>query len=103
MSLATNLNKYLNDHFGLAADMCFTLCSSFPRYNILCQEEINIVNTNHLLDKLSGLRYEVFTAVKSQVKVFWVVASCSLAVGYRRFGGPRCLHLQGDGSSNVLK
>jgi hypothetical protein len=31
-----------------------------------------------------------------QVKVFWVVTSCSVVVGYQRFGGPCCLHLQGE-------
>jgi len=32
-----------------------------------------------------------FTAVKFRVEVFWVVTR----VGYQRFGGPCCLHLQG--------
>jgi hypothetical protein len=31
-----------------------------------------------------------------QVEVVWVVASCSITVGYQRFGGPCCLHLQGE-------
>jgi len=31
-----------------------------------------------------------------QVEVFWVVTSCSVVVGYRRFGGLCCLHLQGE-------
>jgi hypothetical protein len=35
-----------------------------------------------------------------QVEVFWGVTPSSVAVGYRRFGGPCCLHLQG-GSSKV--
>jgi hypothetical protein len=35
-------------------------------------------------------RFEVFTAVKIQVLVFWVVTLCSVVVGYRR------LHLQGE-------
>jgi len=30
-----------------------------------------------------------------QVEVLWVVMPCSVVVGYQRFGGPRCLHLQG--------
>jgi hypothetical protein len=29
-----------------------------------------------------------------QVEVFWVVAMCSVAVGYRHFGGSCCVHLQ---------
>jgi len=28
-----------------------------------------------------------------QVEVFWVVTPCGVAVGYRLFGGPCCLHL----------
>jgi hypothetical protein len=31
-----------------------------------------------------------------QVEVFWVVTPCYVVVGYQRFGGPCCLHLQGD-------
>jgi hypothetical protein len=27
------------------------------------------------------------------VEVFWVVTPCCVAIGYRRFGGPCCLHL----------
>jgi len=30
-----------------------------------------------------------------QVDVFWVVTVCIVVVGYYRFGGPCCLHLQG--------
>jgi hypothetical protein len=39
--------------------------------------------------------FEAFTAVKIQVEVFRVVTPCSVVVGYQRFGGPYCLHLQG--------
>jgi hypothetical protein len=35
-------------------------------------------------------------AVMFQVEAFWVVTPCSVVVGYKRFGGPRCLHLQGE-------
>jgi len=42
--------------------------------------------------------------VKIQVEVIWVVTPCSDMVGYERFGGPCCLHLQGeDGGSKVLR
>jgi len=41
-------------------------------------------------------RFEVFTAVKIQVQVFWVVMPCSVAVRYRCFGGPCCFHLGGE-------
>jgi len=28
--------------------------------------------------------------------VFWIMTPCSDVVGYRRFGGPCCLHLQSE-------
>jgi hypothetical protein len=31
-----------------------------------------------------------------QIEVFWLVTPCSVVVGYRRFGSPYCLHLQGE-------
>jgi len=34
------------------------------------------------------VRYEVFTAVKIQVKFFGVVMPCSVVVGYQQFRGP---------------
>jgi hypothetical protein len=37
-----------------------------------------------------------------QVEVFWVVTSCSAVVGYRRFGGPYCLHHPGNGGGNFV-
>jgi len=33
-------------------------------------------------------------AMKIQVVVMWVVTPCNDVVGYRRFGGPCCFHLQ---------
>jgi hypothetical protein len=51
-------------------------------------------------------RFKVFTTVKILVEVFWVVTPCSVVVGYQRFGGPFCLHLQGeveDGGSTILQ
>jgi len=38
-------------------------------------------------------RFEVFTTVKIQFVVFWLIAPCSVVVGYQSFGGPCCLHL----------
>jgi hypothetical protein len=49
------------------------------------------------LDKQTGVRFAVSTAVKIQVEVFWVMTLCSVVVGYQRFGGPNCFHLQGKG------
>jgi hypothetical protein len=39
--------------------------------------------------------FGVFTAVKIQVDVFWVLTPCSVVVGYQRFRDPRYLHLMG--------
>jgi hypothetical protein len=39
---------------------------------------------------------DIYTTVNIQVEVFWVVTPCSAVVGYHRFGGPCCLHLQGS-------
>jgi len=33
-------------------------------------------------------RFKVFTEVKIQVEVFWVVMPYSVVVGYQRFRGP---------------
>jgi hypothetical protein len=41
-----------------------------------------------------GERFEIFTAMKIQIVIFWVVTPCSNMVGYQRFGGPCCFHLQ---------
>jgi hypothetical protein len=41
-------------------------------------------------------RFKVFTAVKIQVEVFWVVTPCSVVVGRQRFETPCRLHLQGE-------
>jgi len=38
-------------------------------------------------------RLEVFTPMKFQVEIFWVVTPFSTVVWYQRFKGPCCLHL----------
>jgi hypothetical protein len=35
-------------------------------------------------------RFEVFTAVKIQVAVFWIMTPCNDVAGYQRFGRPCC-------------
>jgi len=37
------------------------------------------------------------------IQVVWVIIPCSDVVGHQYFGGPCCLHLQGDGGSMVLQ
>jgi hypothetical protein len=36
-----------------------------------------------------------------QVEFFWILTPCSVVVGYQRFGGPCCLHLQDNNVSDV--
>jgi hypothetical protein len=40
-------------------------------------------------------RFEVLTAVKMLIVVFWVVTPCSLVGGYQRLGGTYSFHFQG--------
>jgi hypothetical protein len=39
-----------------------------------------------------GARFEVFTVLTNQIKVFWVVIPCSVAIGYQCFREPCYLH-----------
>jgi hypothetical protein len=41
------------------------------------------------------MRFEVFTAMKMPMLIFWVVTPCELVGRYQRFGGTYCLHLEG--------
>jgi hypothetical protein len=49
-----------------------------------------------VIQRKAASRFQVFTAVKIHVEVFWVVTPCSVVVGYERFGRPCCLCLQGE-------
>jgi len=40
--------------------------------------------------------FEIFTAVRIQTVVFWAATPSGVVVGYQRFGGPCCLHFQGE-------
>jgi hypothetical protein len=51
-------------------------------------------NNTNLLKKVKYFaRFEGFTAVKIQIKFFWVVTSCRVVAGYQRFRGSYYLHL----------
>jgi hypothetical protein len=61
-----------------------------------------IASTNDKTRNLSS-SFEAFTAVKFQVKVFWVVTPCSVVIGCQRFRGPYSLNLHPeDGGSMDL-
>jgi expansin (peptidoglycan-binding protein) len=47
------------------------------------------------------VRFEVFTVVKIQVEVFWIVAPCSVAVGYN-ISEDLSLKMEAAKSSNHL-
>jgi hypothetical protein len=36
--------------------------------------------------------FELLTVMKIQIEVFWVVITCSVVVGYHRFGGSCWFH-----------
>jgi hypothetical protein len=40
------------------------------------------------------MRFEVFTAVKMLMMVYWVATTCGLENRYQRFGATYCLRLQ---------
>jgi len=48
----------------------------------------------YLRIKTYTARYEIFTAMKIQVMVFWVVTMYSVVARFLHFRGPSCLHLQ---------
>jgi hypothetical protein len=49
-------------------------------------------------------RLELCTGMKSQLAIFWVVTSCSVAVGYWRFGEPCCFNFQPeDGVKDIMR
>jgi hypothetical protein len=41
-------------------------------------------------------KFEVLTAVKMLIVVFWVMTLCDLVGGYQHFRGKYCLHLQDE-------
>jgi hypothetical protein len=49
----------------------------------------------YLTIQIKTARFEVFTAMKIKVAVFWVVTTCNDVVGYQSFGWLCSLHFQG--------
>jgi hypothetical protein len=62
--------------------------------------EIFSLDTIQCLYRKMYARYEGFTVVKIQVKVFWVVTPCSVVVEYQQFGGT--LKMEAARSSKML-
>jgi len=48
------------------------------------------------------MRDDVFPAMKLRIAVLWAVIPGTGVTGYRRFGGPRCLHLLGENGGSVV-
>jgi hypothetical protein len=44
--------------------------------------------------KYRSVTFEILTAVKIPMMVFWAMMPCGPVGGYQRFGGTYCLHLQ---------
>jgi hypothetical protein len=42
----------------------------------------------HAVELIPGTRFEVFTALKIQVEVIWVVMPFSVVVGHQHYEGP---------------
>jgi hypothetical protein len=63
----------------------FTFTDNLKVLSLICR-------SGNLLDA----RFEVFTPMKIQVLILWVVTPCSGVVGYEHFRQPCCLHLQGE-------
>jgi hypothetical protein len=62
--------------------------------------EMNIKNNGVCkMGKRALGQYVHFTGIHISIHFesdvsFWVVTPCSVAIGYRRFGGPCCVHIQ---------
>jgi hypothetical protein len=48
------------------------------------------------------VRFQILTAVKMSLVVFFVVRPCGLASVDRRFGGTHCLHLQAENGGSIF-
>jgi hypothetical protein len=70
---------------------------SFSDIYYSCVDSSVVFQQQHMFSFLYILSasFEAFTAVMFQVEIFWGVMPCSVVVGYQRFRGPCCLHLQG--------
>jgi len=72
---------------------CSSLSAGYLIYTYICP--LNRVGNGPMQPYLQCVTSRTIL-IWIQVKVFWVVTSCSGAVGYQRFGAPCCLHYQGE-------
>jgi hypothetical protein len=63
-------------------------------YYLLLSEKFCINMGRNISSYVVG--FEVLTAVRTKMAVFWVVAACCLVVVLQSLSGPCCLHRQGD-------
>jgi hypothetical protein len=88
----------------LALPVCQWICiwlkidrGYFTKHNLLLPFLIYLLYSDEILrfqNTLYQMRFEVHTAVKMSMLVFWVVTPCELVCRYRRFGETYCRHLQ---------
>jgi hypothetical protein len=69
---------------------------------MILHEEHNPEVLHYVIIFISFAVLQVFKAMKIQVQVFWVLTLCSKVVGYQRFGGSCCQHLQLDTNNSVI-
>jgi len=61
---------------------------------------VTFTRVNHTT--LTGITFWLFDGVEGiKVKVFWVLTSCSAVLGYLRFRGPCCVHLQDEATDGL--
>jgi hypothetical protein len=76
----------------------FYVCKSVITFlNCIVPELLEFFSLFHHDPLCNCSRLEVFVAMKICVEVFWVVTPYNDVVEYQCFGGPWCLHLQGEG------
>jgi hypothetical protein len=74
------------------------------RGSVPCRDRSMFLFTMSLTHSLThSLTLSVIQHVSGalQVEVFWTVTPCIAVVRHKRFGGPCCFHLQGEGGDSM--
>jgi len=80
--------------------------TSYTGIKLLLKVTIQLqgLNSNSEMDVITARYFdgnlEVFTVI-FQVEIFWAVTLCSVVVRYQHFGGPCCLHFQGEDEGSM--